>query len=67
LPFYIKKNFEGLIPVGTPMFQILPIKRDSWKTTSEKYSVEIPKRLSKQRKVFWEFYKKNMWQKKYYE
>ena len=30
-PFYVDANFEGLIPVGTPMFQIMPFKRDDWK------------------------------------
>lgn len=30
-PFVIKNNFEGLIPKGTPVSQIIPIKRESWK------------------------------------
>lgn len=30
IPFYIKKGFSGIIPVGTPMYQIIPIKRDEW-------------------------------------
>jgi hypothetical protein len=29
-PFFIKKGFVGLIPCGTPMFQMIPIKRESW-------------------------------------
>jgi len=31
-PFVIKDGFEGIIPKGTPMFQIIPIKRSSWKS-----------------------------------
>lgn len=31
LPFYIKKGFSGLIPAGTPMFQIIPFMREEWK------------------------------------
>jgi hypothetical protein len=66
IPFYIKKNFEGLIPAGTPMFQIIPIKREKWKSLKQKFSIDISKRHSQQKTVFWEFYKRNMWQKKYY-
>lgn len=31
-PVYIKENFEGIIEKGTPMFQIIPFKRDSWES-----------------------------------
>lgn len=30
VPFIIKKGFEGVIEKGTPMFQIIPFKRDNW-------------------------------------
>jgi hypothetical protein len=34
-PFVINDvNFEGLIPAGTPIAQILPFKRENWKMTS---------------------------------
>jgi hypothetical protein len=29
-PFFIRKDFEGMIPMGTPIMQIIPFKRDSW-------------------------------------
>jgi len=29
-PFVIKKDFQGIIPAGTPMIQAIPFKRDSW-------------------------------------
>jgi hypothetical protein len=29
--FFIKKGFEGKIVAGTPIFQIIPIQRSSWK------------------------------------
>lgn len=28
--FHIKDNFEGVIPAGTPLFSIIPIKRENW-------------------------------------
>ena len=30
-PFFMKNNFEGKIPAGTPIVQIIPFKRDDWK------------------------------------
>ena len=29
-PFFMKNNFNGLIPKGTPIIQIIPFKRDDW-------------------------------------
>jgi len=29
-PFVISEDFEGIIPKGTPMFQVIPFKRDKW-------------------------------------
>lgn len=29
-PFLMKKNFQGTIPAGTPIIQIIPFKRDNW-------------------------------------
>jgi hypothetical protein len=28
--FHIKDNFEGVIPAGTPLMSMIPIKRESW-------------------------------------
>jgi hypothetical protein len=45
-PFVLRKNFRGLIPKGTPMFQILPFKREEWsahyeaRTAEESYNEE---------------------------
>lgn len=32
-PFLLKKDFSGLIPKGTPIIQVIPIRRDSFKAT----------------------------------
>jgi hypothetical protein len=34
-PFTFKKNWSGILEKGTPMFQIIPFERNSWKA---KYS-----------------------------
>jgi hypothetical protein len=65
LPFYIKKGFTGLIPAGTPMYQIIPFKRESWKMNVEKFDSE--KALvgaNNLRKNFIGSYKKRLWSKK---
>jgi hypothetical protein len=31
-PIVFKKNFKGILEKGTPMFQIIPIKRDNWES-----------------------------------
>ncbi len=33
IPFYIRRGFQGIIPAGTGMYQMIPIKREDW--TSE--------------------------------
>jgi len=29
-PFFLQKGFEGLIPKGTPITQVIPFKREDW-------------------------------------
>jgi hypothetical protein len=30
IPFYLKEGFEGVIPKGSPILQIIPFKREDW-------------------------------------
>lgn len=39
-PFMLKKGFEGIIEKGTPMFQVIPVKRDSWESEVSAQSKE---------------------------
>lgn len=32
-PFWIESGFEGIVPNGTPIVQIIPFKRDEWNAT----------------------------------
>jgi len=67
LPFLLKNNFTGIIPIGTPMYQIIPFRRDSWKSESNEYNPELQiHSIQKLRKHFWGGYKKNNWIKKNY-
>lgn len=36
-PFFIKNGFEGIIPEGTPVAQIVPIKREKWISKQKDY------------------------------
>lgn len=66
-PFYIKKGFSGIIPTGTPIMQMIPIKRDSWKKELEKYDEkELMQKKSIAYSSFWGSYKKLFHQKKKY-
>lgn len=63
-PFFVKKDFEGIIPKGTPMFQMIPFKRDNWKSDLGKFDIEIEKGNTFLRSKFWGVYKQNFWTKK---
>jgi hypothetical protein len=41
--FWLKKDFEGVIPKGTPIAQIIPFKRDSWKSERADHLTEYAK------------------------
>ena len=45
-PFFLKKGFTGVIPLGTPMIQAIPFKRDDWESVvNEHIPLEQNKRL----------------------
>ena len=67
LPFFIKQDFEGVIPAGTPICQILPFKRDSWKSKFAESLKEVNEKNIKQTaRKFYNYYKNNKWFKKDY-
>lgn len=69
IPFFIKRGFEGVIKAGTPLIQMLPIKREAWsiEIDSSKESIERNKiREEKRRSHITAHYKKTTWQRKQY-
>ena len=61
-PLFVKENFEGIIPKGTPVAQIIPFKREPWKA-----QFEPPKDHPDRKKIqteFMGFYAKNYWSRK---
>lgn len=67
LPFLVNKNFDGVIPVGTPMYQIIPFKRDDWISSTEKFNEELQSNGRKIHSIFWGGYKKLIWKKKNFD
>lgn len=65
-PFFVKHGFEGIIPKGTPMFQMIPFKRDSWESSLEKFDESLLLKSNKIRQFFIGGYKKLFWNKKEY-
>lgn len=66
-PFYVKKGFTGLIPAGTPMYQLLPYKKENWESEAKKFDEEsFLKNRFFMKKNFQGVYRKNFWDKKSY-
>jgi hypothetical protein len=67
-PFQLKDiSWEGIIPAGTPMAQVIPFKREAWShevinTPEEAVSHYITAKAL--RSVFFEAYKNKFWHKK---
>jgi len=69
IPFFLKRNFVGTIKKGTPIFQMIPIKRDDWNLNidfSEDSYMENLILEEKRRSHITAHYKKSTWQKKNY-
>jgi len=67
IPFFVYKNFQGVIPAGTPMYQMIPIKRDAWERIIEKFDEEKWSMLNhKIRSKFFNGYRDLFWNKKQY-
>lgn len=65
IPFLLKKGFDGVIPAGTPMFQIIPFQRKEWEhEICQHDEYENITDLAKVRKYFRNGYKKVHWKRK---
>lgn len=67
LPFYLKNGFSGVLPKGTPLYQMIPIKREKWVSVTKKYNER--QQLNIQNKIMsriWGGYRKEFWIRKEY-
>lgn len=62
-------NWEGMIPAGTPIAQLIPFKRENWKMEigDDKERKKVETLLRKLDIYFFDRYKKLWWQKKQYK
>lgn len=68
-PFLVKKDFTGVILEGTPIAQIIPIKRTDWKhDMQDKRNYKIPAFFQNNvHSAPFNFYKRLFWKKKRYQ
>lgn len=69
LPLFIRRNFEGVIPQGTPIAQMIPIKREPWNLVIDNTEDELDRHelLSENRRShITAHYRKFSWRKKQY-
>jgi hypothetical protein len=68
IPFYIKKSFSGVIPKGTPLVQMIPVRRENWKAVANEYNAELQNEaIQTVRQHPWGGYRKHHWTKKNYK
>jgi hypothetical protein len=66
--FWIKNNFEGIIPKGTPFAQIIPFKTENWKSEKSDNLSEYAKKMHHEKlTIFSGYYKKFIHRKKKFE
>jgi hypothetical protein len=64
-PFLLDKGFEGVVPYGTPMVQVIPFKRDSFKSRKGTFNLDKYKKITNfHNKTFINRYKTNWWSRK---
>ena len=67
-PFFIQKNWEGIIEKGTPIVQLIPVKRADWKFEIKKHNEkDYIKSSYRFFSVINRAYKTNYWVKKIYQ
>jgi hypothetical protein len=67
IPFFIKEDFQGVIPAGTPFAQIIPIKRSKWRHIKNDQGIVYLESLQGQTvRTPGKSYKKLFWQRKEY-
>lgn len=69
-PFIIKDNsWEGMIPAGTPIAQVIPFKRDNFEMHfGGEDEIERYEQIKKRARLnFFDFYKNKYWQRKIYK
>ena len=68
VPFYIKEGFEGIIPQGTPIAQLIPFRQENWSSKKTKGLVFLSNQdRLKSFSLIYGWYKKTFWTRKKYD
>ena len=65
-PFFLRRDFEGIIPIGTPIAQFFPVKREKWVSEVKEFDEKKSLKDLHMPNTFIDFYKKNFWVRKDY-
>jgi hypothetical protein len=67
LPFFLKEDFEGIISKGTPIYQVIPFKRENWVAKEDSKMHKLSQKITRMgNAVSHGFYKKTGWSRKSY-
>jgi hypothetical protein len=67
-PFFLRKGFQGIIEAGTPIAQLIPVKRENWEITRAPLDSDKAYTLYEHfRKRINRSYKSQYWSKKSYK
>lgn len=67
VPFFLNEQFEGTIPAGTPLAQVIPFKRSSWVSVFNPWkSQKVNEESKAARSVERGMYRDKWWTKKYF-
>jgi hypothetical protein len=58
-PFFIEKDFEGIISAGTPIIQVIPFKREDWTSSTGHITREQNNRMKHSSRLFADRYMKS--------
>jgi hypothetical protein len=62
IPFFLNKDFEGIIPKGTPIAQIVPFKKENWIAEKNEKVHDLANQESfNARSIVRGYYKANVW------
>ena len=67
VPFYLRAGFSGLIPAGTPLYQLIPIRRAEWERELVAHDDKRrPRTMRRIRRYFTGGYRREFLQRKNY-
>lgn len=66
-PFLLNKKFDGIIKKGTPIVQIIPFKRDNWKSIKGVYDKKNEFNKNDLKSVMHRSYATRWWKRKKYD